>query len=704
MKNTQQQDKNVLTLLRLCTLLLAAVSFWATANGMREYTFPEGWMPYAASLGIQGLLLGLNFSFFRFWRVCRTRSLRGVLTVLTCVVLLCSSWFSFLYISDKAYEKSWPTERRLLAQRTYRDELFKADTYLVRYGEEMGQTMTDEIADLYIRASEMDVGKVNVAENLDWDAERDRYADSEARDIMDTIINAMAQAMVEDATQDARDQSEAIVSSSREELQKTIESLTAQIDAAERRLTQADARLAAARNQLNAATDADRASLQAAVEAESDNYNRATRAKAALERQLQDYQAASNRISFYSSLLGMTNEGVSSYYVGEKLRDIQKELFSAEPDLDAMMALAADVFERLQSAVDLDASAEGVGDSQALLSDMNRFITHLENYVSIKKCGVTIQQLADKLANEQILSLSNSSSGWMKSWQNEFNELKAAISGLPVYVEAGTDTVLRSYSREDATARLDKAIRKYLTEHNTAQQGLIYLASPYRSIAIFSLILALFLDIAAFVTGFMIDKADALIPHSSPRDTSIQAKKTRSLYLSHEEHGGEEDGLDEDMSEVVAWNAMPSLNRYLFLTGNYQYLDGIRTYMAIESGEETEVECSDEGLVSGLYRWNNNSLVPLSAANLCYKGTVGGPQDGVYMNATINYEDRVLTIMQNGAGQFLGMVDPYTPVYFISDDKYDSSPAKEIQNVGGKLIVVGLNQVGTRIIAIYVVS
>ena len=62
MNENRQQESGVIVLLRVCTILLAATSFWATAEGMREYTFPAGWQAYAASLGVQGLLLGLNFS------------------------------------------------------------------------------------------------------------------------------------------------------------------------------------------------------------------------------------------------------------------------------------------------------------------------------------------------------------------------------------------------------------------------------------------------------------------------------------------------------------------------------------------------------------------------------------------------------------------------------------------------------------------
>ena len=143
MKINQKHNSEILTLLRICTFLLASVSFWATAQGMKEYTFPDDWQAYAASLGIQGLLLGLNFSFFQFWDKCPTKFHKVALLVFTCIVLFCSSWFSYLYIAQQAYGQSWDTESRLLAQDTYRSELFATDTYLEQYGEEVEQSLTD---------------------------------------------------------------------------------------------------------------------------------------------------------------------------------------------------------------------------------------------------------------------------------------------------------------------------------------------------------------------------------------------------------------------------------------------------------------------------------------------------------------------------------------------------------------------------------
>ena len=51
----------ILMLLRLATVLLAIVSWWSTAQGMRDYVFSQAWQANLASFAIQSILLGLNF-------------------------------------------------------------------------------------------------------------------------------------------------------------------------------------------------------------------------------------------------------------------------------------------------------------------------------------------------------------------------------------------------------------------------------------------------------------------------------------------------------------------------------------------------------------------------------------------------------------------------------------------------------------------
>lgn len=124
------------------------MSFWSTAQGMKEYTFSKGWQAYAASLGIQGLLLGLNFSLPHFLKQCEERWQKAALLILSAVVLFCSSWFSYLFIVGNGYKGSWDTKSRLMVQEAYRDELLAAVDYVELYDEALDNRLSDQIQDL----------------------------------------------------------------------------------------------------------------------------------------------------------------------------------------------------------------------------------------------------------------------------------------------------------------------------------------------------------------------------------------------------------------------------------------------------------------------------------------------------------------------------------------------------------------------------
>ena len=115
------------------------------------------------------------------------------------------------------------------------------------------------------------------------------------------------------------------------------------------------------------------------------------------------------------------------------------------------------------------------------------------------------QSLWEKLQN-QINSMTADTAqdkeNWEPLWTEKIERLKATISGLPVS-DSGQE-----YDRADALDQLDDAQRLYISEYNSVDQALIYLGSPYCQLAIFSLVLTFFLDIAAFITGLVIDVAD----------------------------------------------------------------------------------------------------------------------------------------------------------------------------------------------------
>ena len=61
--NNKQQN-TIVFLLRICTCLIAAVSFWATAQGMIGYTFPSIFFKAMQGRFAKIYFISINFGYF----------------------------------------------------------------------------------------------------------------------------------------------------------------------------------------------------------------------------------------------------------------------------------------------------------------------------------------------------------------------------------------------------------------------------------------------------------------------------------------------------------------------------------------------------------------------------------------------------------------------------------------------------------------
>jgi len=748
MSSKKKSEDNIVQLLRICTFLLAVVSFWATASGMAEYTFAEKWQAYAASLGIQGLLLGLNFSLPSFLRKCKdNKKQKFTLYALTSVVLFCSSWFSYLFIAGQVYGDSWSTESRLLAQSAYRKELFAADEYTEQYGDELEQVLAEQVGELYNQAQNMDKQSQDVADNLDWNEEREIYAaeGSSTRTIMLTAIDAIERAAGSNVGQDIRTNSVSILSDLQANVQAEIERLNSQIVTAAESVVSAETSLNNAQNRLNnAPSDVDLTSYQNAVNRAAQNFERSVTRQLELEQRRDDYQNALQRISYYGLTLGMAQEGVSNYFVGANLREIQKELFTSEPDYERMQELAAEVFDRLQSSVELGSDINDGSEYQNFLSSMNRFVKNLDNYRLIKESNNELQNTIAELADGSILNINNEfdetyledavnpvnylitqfvrpilnsndkDALWQSEWLTQFNDLKARISGLPVYTLAGqiqinVNSITSSFDRNDSVSRLDKAIRNYLTKHNAAQQGLIYLLSPYFGVALFSLFLAFLLDIAAFVTGVMIDRTENDKSNKKTDNENSEDNAQKTEENSGDERNDEDEWFSRFWRNVNAKNInngnknLPKLVHYAFFTGDYNYVNGVKKYKTIENGQENEVEYTDSNLTSGIYMLFNKKYILPTAQKLLLGFETDGPQDGVMENCLLSYENGFLINKQGGVTKSIVPVDLDIAVYRLSNKQYDIIDVNKVKDIICKKAIIALSKDGTKVVAIYLV-
>lgn len=682
-------EKSVITLLRICTVLLAAVSFWSTAQGMQQYTFPSGWQAYAASLGIQGLLLGLDFELSAYLRRITKNFEKAVLWLLTGVILICSSWFSYLYIAKCVYNESWNTQQRLVAQANYREQLFTADAYVEQYQKTVELVLAEEITVLYDQAAAMDDSKIDVNQHLSWAEERERYAPSTsaAQDVMNQAIDAMENATADQAKQAALEQAASILTALQETLQGRIDIVKTRIEAESNNVSSAHENLQQAQNSLR--NDPNNSALISANERASQNYNRLLTQLELLEQQESDYQNALQRVDYYLATLGMAQNGSITSFVGEKLSEIHSELFKPEADTERMQSAAAEIFSRLQSGVDFGSSNASSDNAEyyALITQVNRFIQNLERYAGLKDAEQSLKSFTADLAGGKILPLDTDENGseWQAKWVTQFNDLKSVISSLPILSDdfaANVNSNLSQFDRTSSTKALDRTIEAYLTLHNPAQQGIIYLASPFRGPAIFSVIIAFLLDIAAFITGFIID-------HMSSDSGKSASEKQGFLFSPASE------------AHTYSQPLLRGLNRYIFLTGDYSYLDGIITYRAIENGERTEIDLPNMGKSAGIYLYNKNDTVFVSDSELLYCGEASGPCDGVYRNCTLTYNNGFLIIDLGNGGKSLGTLNPHTPLYQFTLNEFNAASVQNLNEVTAKTAIIALSADGAQIIAVY---
>lgn len=686
-----KEKQGVINLLRICTVCLAVVSFWATAQGMKNYVFIEGWQAYAASLAIQGLLLGLNFYLPLFLKDAKEWWKKSILITLTIIVLFCSSWFSYVYIAGKVYERSWVVESQLLIQDAYRQELYNGSEYIGEYKEYLKESLEEQIFAIYSRAkkiedSDAQSGEEN--EEINWETERNQYApeDFEAKDSMDDSIDAMEKALEDGASLEQRRQASEVIERTKTVIDEQIELLNERIESDYDRLGSAQAALRDAQNSLdNPPPGSDIIALQNAVDraqAIVDSNQTNLESDSSTERM---YQDALNRIIYYETLIGMSQEQGYSKLLNS-LKDIQGEIFKEEPDIEAMKTQALQVLEIFQDKNELADSKEEE-DNLSLLNEMSRFIDDLETYNIVNISDATFRERMQKVGDKDSI-WSKRGENWRSKLEQELNELKLLISSLPIY--SGTEnSVLYNYDRIGSTKHLDNIIRNYIAEHNSAQQGIVYLLSPYRELAIFSLILAFFFDIAGFVTGVLI------------YIMSLEKNVWRKNKSDEEEFETEY----EEEGEQELWEIIAGSNRYLMLTGNFVKSDGEYIYEAFEEGKEVEVVNSGTNpLGAGLYIGNEDILTPVEPQELSFIATKEGARDGVYLNCFLKYDDHMLAFSdkKDENYKFLANVDGNIPVYHMKHTEMEVFPASNLDQQKAQTMVAALNQRGTMIIAIYV--
>lgn len=433
-------------LLRIGVIFLAVVSFFTTANGMREYIFHNKAIAYAASAAIQGILLALSMNFPSYLRAICREPLQGqdkgfywlrkigrflvntllclIVLLLTGVVIFCSSWFSYVYIAETIHQDSWGSDSELLVQQTYRAELYDAQDYAHRYRNYLEGDIGEKI--LQLEGEAMALSDFVADMDMDWETERQNYVPDDGSSVasyMAEVINAMEEAMESGSSQEARDIAVTAISDAKENIEIRMADIQQNINTLAGNITGYNEQVTNLRTQLARLPEGvDPAPYTNSLNTYLGLVNAAVQRQAILQTEYMDLERALERLPLYESRLGLSSS-TSSLSIRSLLLELQTEFFQSEPDKTHMLELATEIFENLQKA-SRSSGAEGgiasVGDDETLLymnllTQMNNLNRNLTDYSELADIETALNGLVEELRTEtfagRAASFSSTSAG-----------------------------------------------------------------------------------------------------------------------------------------------------------------------------------------------------------------------------------------------------------------------------------------------------
>lgn len=758
-KNKKQYNKGeqgTTSLLRFSVISLSVVSFFTTANGMEKYIFSnDRTIAYLTSAAIQGILLALSMGLPEFlgniWRrpekngkgdsknpkdmkdskdsegkkesidkkvIILPVLIKFILSIgviaLTIVTIFCSSLFSYIYIAEVIHKDSWDSDSELLVQQSYRAELYNARDYVHAYRTYLESNIAEVIMQLEEQTRQISDSEEKY--DINWEEERDVYvkeSETTSGSYMATVITAMENALAEGGSQDDRDIAMAAIVDAKTRIEQRIESIRQDQTTLADTAASYDRQITSLRNQINSATEGtDITRLSNNLNALIESWSNVTSRQTVLQEEAMALDSAHSRLDYYEGLLGLFDSG-SGISIRKNLLLLQTEFFKSDPDQERLLEITNDIFEAFRNAVRNSAETgemEGSFSYSELMLQMNQLIQRLTDYHTVREIETNLAQVIEELYNEGVEDKENSESEvWKDTWRMRIGELKAQVSAMPVYsaaemeetkeISALSETqinLLISFDRDRAGRELDDLIRRYISSHNAIYQGIIYLQSPYWNLAAFALCLALAFDLSGFIFGF--------VAQGNSRQDGKEDQKSKQTFFKEER-----------------WSILKTLGAYIILTGDHKHKDETYYYKTFKDGElywwEVEDALPDQPYQRGIYiqeigdagKIIGRKLFPNEQDllfNYQQRGRVVGPQDGIFPEGQIIYEDGSLIFVQDEERRYIAAIDEYVPVHYYNSKQGESRtlPSKQIAKKGidAQEIVVALNDKGTRVAAIYI--
>lgn len=500
-----KKSTGVEEVLNVAVLCMMVVSFLATSGGLSEFVFVGH--PFRAmlvSFALQSVIMILSLRLPLYLRMCaeakRLRLLRNgtaegrvwlswrsaALVLVFGASLTGSVLFDFVFLSNAAY--SWNNEGARYAQ------IYVEDEY-------------DDIlreAEIVVDAS-ADATKQDLIERLDavqkeFVADDSVYADLSQLTSYDEngnedfkLLADRASALIDSFSQSDAD---ALLDDLQSYIDGEMASAATQRENAESHRNEADRLTASSQSWTNTSDQRQYYADSAASETRAASKSSALADKA--EQHVSDAEAVKNLVDTLVSDGSNRVDALLSRVVSGLVSSGQSDSDEADlqEDLESISELLVD------SASSANESGEVMLDKLELVED---FKSTVEDYIVITTARSSLEDLRKEPSEiPEDYSSDDFATRWSEAWNVRFDSLSSSLRALPA-----------QYQNEDGAMdllwRINDISHDYLGELNALEKSVQYLFSRYNTLAILTLALALYLDLAAAGIGlFLYSRKTAL--------------------------------------------------------------------------------------------------------------------------------------------------------------------------------------------------
>lgn len=480
-KTKISMDKQGAKVIKVAAFCFAIVSWFATAEGLKEYVFERDWQAYLISFAIQSILFVFNLQLPAYFVKIGNRvpdsqkkkrknntykwvGMQRIIAGFYSIVILASSLFSYVFIVNFVYKDTRYRDSNIILDSNYRKYLYQTEEFIVEDTKAMQIVVNEKVSEL----------RKNIPEKSNT------QSDSNA-----SIENA----------------------------KNNLEAKEAICQSAE-----------AARN--NAKINYDKILKRGAA---SSKINEAFQTYGEAEKQ---YQAALDELAVAKTALNNIKQEVESNEIDKIVQTISSQVLSPDPE----MSVLNDTITRLNKLV--------TENPEALNADSNKYLEIVKNTqelkIAIEKYNdlrilqgnqnlkgtensssdiESIKTLKEKLLSEKVVAPDAKSkeaiAEWEEDWNLRWTALDRIVKSTPHISEADIETlessksvvdieILKKYDAQDISDNIDDLMRSNSSGINLLERAFNLLTGGYPALAWFSLALAIFLDSSSLLAGLFI--------------------------------------------------------------------------------------------------------------------------------------------------------------------------------------------------------